>query len=653
MAGKGWCNLVLQVGQSCIIANTDNTWNIPNNAESGSYTLAVTIYCPSTYCTSAPNGLTHSLQRLNAFTVGGGGGGCSSPAYPTGSWGLNWYTYTGDLQSPQGSCIGTGVLDSGIDPSQRDFDRDWGDGVVVSGKSDNVYLVMSQTVTLPVGSYVFTIGGDDGVRLTINGQIPAALNGWTPQAYTTYSYTTAYSSSTNLQLKLEWFEYIGGAHVSFKIVQGTGACGNPSYPSDRWERIYYVYSGDPSNPWGQCLGSGPDQSNLNFDDDWGDGVVAYDRSDGVGFVSSRTATFTAGTWTFTVGGDDGVRLYIDNQLVIDGWKNQAYTTYTKAMTFSSTASHPLRLEWYEYIGGAHVSFTSSSTAAQTCNQSNIGATYCSPPWPLRSDGGAAGERPLSTPGHWGPCPCADTFGGHLYAEAAAAVAQATDANTWSQHGVTFTPKSTDNYAIIVNFSYKGNGTSNWLSVSASTQQINADLELNIVVIDPSHSWFSSTFVAYSYDVPIGRQDFKGSLSAVMLMTLQAGTSYKVYGRATARVFVVAGGAQMAEVVLKADIYPELVIISELGNVPIPSAPSAFFLPMITASSTTLEMPSTGQPAFSAYLTTSAKMPPSSVAAPTTQDRTYLLLAAVVLGATAVAVMKFGRRKLIGGLQGAK
>jgi poly(3-hydroxybutyrate) depolymerase len=124
-----------------------------------------------------------------------------------------------------------------------------------------------------------------------------------------------------------------------------------------WARTWYVYSGNSRNPWGQLLGSGPNESNLNFDKNWGSGTVAYSRSNRIGFVSTRTVNLSAGTWTFTVGGDDGVRLYIDNKLVINGWKNQAYTRYTYKTSFSSTADHSLRLEWYEYTGNARVSFS--------------------------------------------------------------------------------------------------------------------------------------------------------------------------------------------------------------------------------------------------------------------------------------------------------
>jgi hypothetical protein len=118
------------------------------------------------------------------------------------------------------------------------------------------------------------------------------------------------------------------------------------------------------------LGSGPDEVNLNFDNNWGSGTLAYGKADSVGFVSSRTLNIAAGTWTFTIGGDDGVRLYIDDSLVVGGWGDHAYATYTYTASFASAADHRLRLEYYERTGSSRVSFTMTTSTAGAQTDSN-------------------------------------------------------------------------------------------------------------------------------------------------------------------------------------------------------------------------------------------------------------------------------------------
>lgn len=61
----------------------------------------------------------------------------------------------------------------------------------------------------------------------------------------------------------------------------------------------------------------------------------------------KTQSFAAGTYTFTVTADDGVRVYLDGSLVIDQWKDQAPTTYTASRSVSA-GDHTVSVEYYEH-----------------------------------------------------------------------------------------------------------------------------------------------------------------------------------------------------------------------------------------------------------------------------------------------------------------
>jgi hypothetical protein len=97
--------------------------------------------------------------------------------------------------------------------------------------------------------------------------------------------------------------------------------------------------------------------------DWGTG--SPDPLLPVDYFSAKwngTFTFNAGQYTFTATSDDGMRLYVDGQLVMDHWFNQPATTYT--VTRSMTAgSHAIRLDYYEAYAGAMAKLSWANTTA--------------------------------------------------------------------------------------------------------------------------------------------------------------------------------------------------------------------------------------------------------------------------------------------------
>jgi glucose/arabinose dehydrogenase len=61
---------------------------------------------------------------------------------------------------------------------------------------------------------------------------------------------------------------------------------------------------------------------------------------------TTTQAFNAGTYKFTLTGDDGIRMYIDGTLFINGWKDQAATTYTKSKAMTA-GNHTIKIEYYD------------------------------------------------------------------------------------------------------------------------------------------------------------------------------------------------------------------------------------------------------------------------------------------------------------------
>ncbi len=79
----------------------------------------------------------------------------------------------------------------------------------------------------------------------------------------------------------------------------------------------------------------------------GSGVAAS------GWSAKWTGTITApqtGTYTFSLTSDDGSRLYINGQLVIDNWRDQGSHTQTATIALTAGQSYPIEADYYQNGG---------------------------------------------------------------------------------------------------------------------------------------------------------------------------------------------------------------------------------------------------------------------------------------------------------------
>ncbi|NIO72208.1 MAG: beta-glucosidase, partial [Anaerolineae bacterium] len=94
---------------------------------------------------------------------------------------------------------------------------------------------------------------------------------------------------------------------------------------------------------------------VNFD--WGTGSPGPGvPADNFSARWSRGLHFPAGNYRFYVRVDDGVRLWVDGNLVIDQWHDSAPTTYTADVNLTD-GLHDLKMEYYERGGGALAQLT--------------------------------------------------------------------------------------------------------------------------------------------------------------------------------------------------------------------------------------------------------------------------------------------------------
>jgi len=121
--------------------------------------------------------------------------------------------------------------------------------------------------------------------------------------------------------------------------------------------------------------------------DWGAGGPAGLPVDNFSARWTGRFPFANETVTFSVRADDGVRLFLNGTLIIDGWKDQGATTYTATRTVTS-GNHEIKVEYYERGGNAvvQVAWGGSTTAPTLTTLTPNTATAGEPAFALTADG---------------------------------------------------------------------------------------------------------------------------------------------------------------------------------------------------------------------------------------------------------------------------
>ncbi|WP_343274651.1 PA14 domain-containing protein, partial [Ligaoa zhengdingensis] len=118
--------------------------------------------------------------------------------------------------------------------------------------------------------------------------------------------------------------------------------------------FYLMNKGDLS--FGEYKGTYFDE-NIAFSD--AEGIIQQ-RTGASDYVAARwTGRFVApedGNYTFSIYSDNGVRLWVDGELLIDWWVNQWDVEQfgVKQLALKAGEPHDIQLEWFEYSGGSHV-----------------------------------------------------------------------------------------------------------------------------------------------------------------------------------------------------------------------------------------------------------------------------------------------------------
>lgn len=225
-----------------------------------------------------------------------------------------------------------------------DINFNWGTGSPDPRiPADNFSVRWTRLYTFAPGNYTFSATADDGIRVWVGDIL--VIDGWFPQQARTYT-NTVYLNGT-YPLRVEYFEQGGQAVVNAFFKAGSAP---PPPPLDQQWRGQFFNNPNLAPPPVCEQGA----SDINFN--WGTispGCGISNQYFSARWESARSTAFP-GFYTVYLTVDDGARIYLDNSLVIDAWREQPPTNYSRTL-YLSAGAHTWRVEYFQAIGGAQIS----------------------------------------------------------------------------------------------------------------------------------------------------------------------------------------------------------------------------------------------------------------------------------------------------------
>ncbi len=224
------------------------------------------------------------------------------------------------------------------------IDYDWGerDPAGPGVKVDEFSVRWTRSINFPNSTnYRFTATMDDGMRVFVDDQL--VLDAWTTGVERTVT-ADHYLTAGDHVVRVEYFDAILGAVARFSWSESPDQVIPPiQEPFNFWYGAYFNNQ--------DLVGVPAVVRNDNaIDFFWGFNAPAPGiNSDHFSVRWTRQLNVEPGRYRFTVMSDDGVRLWVNNQLIIDRWQQQNVTSYSAEIDLAGS-NIPVRLEYFEQTG---------------------------------------------------------------------------------------------------------------------------------------------------------------------------------------------------------------------------------------------------------------------------------------------------------------
>jgi hypothetical protein len=231
----------------------------------------------------------------------------------------------------------------------------WKTGSPTSGIGGDTFSVrwLGQVQAMETGAYRFRTHSDEGVKLWVNGKL--LINNWTAHAFRVdTSVAITLTAGTKYDIKMLHYDKTGAAvakllwrrpgQSAYGIVPQTQLF----VPGDGLAATYF----DNSNLSGSSVSRV--DSTVNFN--WGAG--SPDAAIGPDTFSARwtgqVQAIESGTYTFRTYTDDGVRLWVNGQEIINNWTDHVPVHDSGTITLQAGERYDIILEYYDNSGDAIV-----------------------------------------------------------------------------------------------------------------------------------------------------------------------------------------------------------------------------------------------------------------------------------------------------------
>ncbi|CAN5421532.1 hypothetical protein BH10BAC3_BH10BAC3_31340 [soil metagenome] len=238
----------------------------------------------------------------------------------------------------------------------------WGDASPATGISKDVFKVRwtGTLQALTTETYTIHLTASDGVRLWINNS--PLIDSWSDKNVTIHTATIAFEKNKQYSIKLEFYANTNPAFINLQwsspaickqVIPASQLFATTAQCNSNGTGLLAEYFSN--NAPAAAFPATPTITEIvpiiNFD--WGGGSPANISNDNfkarfTGYVQS----LDAGNYTFYVTADDGIRLWINNQLLIDQWIDQGATEYSATIALQQCTKNSIRIEYYENGGDA-------------------------------------------------------------------------------------------------------------------------------------------------------------------------------------------------------------------------------------------------------------------------------------------------------------